>query len=166
MAVTAKQAIDLSIRSRGIFLEKAWGRTALLESGFTLPGINGFLALLSVHDPFLEKPEETYQRIEDFVIDNLETLLQQTIPVAEQQLAAHKKEWDLTVSIDPDSLSSLDEWVVIITKMAGHALVERIMALSGTEEMILGRYSEGAIRQHVFDRVKAKIKKLGVVYDS
>ena len=155
MAVTAKQAIDLSIRRRGIFLEKAQGHAmALLESGFTLPGINGFLALLSVHDPFLEKPEETYQRIEDFVIDNLETLLEQTIPVAEQQLAAHKKEWDLTVSIDPDSLSSLDEWVVIITKMAGHAL-------SGTEEMILGRYSEGAIRQHVFDRVKAKIKKLG-----
>jgi hypothetical protein len=131
-------------------------------NGFTLPGINGLLALLSVDDPFMEKPEETYSRIEDFVIDNLETLLQQTIPIAEEQLAAHKKEWDLTVSIDPDSLSSLDEWIVIITKMAAHALVESIIDFSGTKEMILRRYSEGAIRQHVFDRVKAKIKNFGI----
>ena len=161
--MTAKQAIDLSIGRGGIFLEKARGHAmALLESGFTLPGINGLLALLSVHDPFMEKPEETYSRIEDFVIENLEALLEQTIPIAEEQLAAHKKEWDLTVSIDPDSLSSLDEWIVIITKMAGHAMVESIMALSGTEEMILRRYSEGAIRQHVFDRVKAKIKNFGI----
>jgi RNase adaptor protein for sRNA GlmZ degradation len=131
-------------------------------NGFTLPGINGLLALLSVDDPFMEKPEETYSRIEDFVIENLEALLEQTIPIAEEQLAAHKKEWDLTVSIDPDSLSSLDEWIVIITKMAAHALVESIIDFSGTKEMILRRYSESAIRQHVFDRVKAKIKNFGI----
>jgi RNase adaptor protein for sRNA GlmZ degradation len=131
-------------------------------NGFTLPGINGLLALLSADDPFMEKPEETYSRIEDFVIENLEALLEQTIPIAEEQLAAHKKEWDLTVSIDPDSLSSLDEWIVIITKMAAHALVESIIDFSGTKEMILRRYSESAIRQHVFDRVKAKIKNFGI----
>lgn len=153
--MTAKQAIDSTLLE-SYDLPMGW------TNGFTLPGINGLLALLSVDDPFMEKPEETYSRIEDFVIENLEALLEQTIPIAEEQLAAHKKEWDLTVSIDPDSLSSLDEWIVIITKMAAHALVESIIDFSGTKEMILGRYSESAIRQHVFDRVKAKIKNFGI----
>ena len=48
-----------------------------------------------------------------------------------------------------------------MTMMAAMAMVNRVLDLSGAKDMVLQRYSEGAIRDHVITRVKAKIKDLG-----
>ena len=151
--MTAKQAIDGAVIGDR--------DQTLLENGFSLPGINGFLALLSVQDPFLEKPEETYGRIEDFVIDNLEALLDQTVPKAEE--VAHRSCDSLGHEVTNEDL---DFWIEAVTKMAASALVERIMEISGTQEMILERYSRNAICGHVHDRAKDKMKKLGRKVDN
>ena len=140
--MTAKQAIDRTVTRRD----------------FNLPAnaINGLLALLSVQDPFMEKPEETYEMIEDFVIDNLDLLLDQTIPRAKDAFGSN--------SLQPKRLQirpNLDVYIQTMTMMAAMAMVNRVLDLSGAKDMVLQRYSEGAIRDHVITRVKAKIKDLG-----
>ena len=140
--MTAKQAIDRTVTRRD----------------FNLPAnaINGLLALLSVQDPFLEKPEETYEMIEDFVIDNLDLLLDQTIPMAKDAVSRNSQQ-----SERPQILPNLDIYVQTITMMAALTMVNRVLDLSGAKDMVLQRYSEGAIRDHVITRVKAKIKDMG-----
>lgn len=140
--MTAKQAIDRTVTRRD----------------FNLPAnaINGLLALLSVQDPFLEKPEETYEMIEDFVIDNLDLLLDQTIPMAKDAVSRNSQQ-----SERPQILPNLDIYVQTITMMAALTMVNRIINLSGAKDMVLQRYSEGSIRDHVITRVKAKIKDMG-----
>jgi hypothetical protein len=138
--VTAKQAIDRTITR--------WD--------FNLP-INGLLALISVQDPFLEKPEETYEMIEDFVIENLDLLLDQTIPMAKDAVSRNSQQ-----SERPQILPNLDIYVQTITMMAALTMVNRVLDLSGAKDMVLQRYSEGGIRDHVITRVKAKIKDIGI----
>jgi len=140
--VTAKQAIDRTITRRD----------------FNLPAnaINGLLALLSVQDPFLEKPEETYEMIEDFVIDNLDLLLDQTIPMATDAVSRNSQQSERPDR--PQILPNLDIYIQTMTMMAALTMVNRIINLSG---MVLQRYSEGSIRDHVITRVKAKIKDMG-----
>jgi hypothetical protein len=141
--VTAKQAIDRTITRRD----------------FNLPtnAINGLLALISVQDPFLEKPEETYEMIEDFVIENLDLLLDQTIPMAKDAVSRNSQQ-----SERPQILPNLDIYVQTITMMAALTMVNRVLDLSGAKDMVLQRYSEGGIRDHVITRVKAKIKDIGI----
>jgi hypothetical protein len=140
--VTAKQAIDRTITRRD----------------FNLPtnAINGLLALISVQDPFLEKPEETYSRIEDFVIENLDLLLDQTIPMAKDAVRHQRSE-------RPQILPNLDIYIQTMTMMAALTMVNRVLDLSGAKDMVLQRYSDGGIRDHVITRVKAKIKDMGIV---
>ena len=140
--MTAKQAIDRTVTRRD----------------FNLPAnaINGLLALLSVQDPFMEKPEETYEMIEDFVIDNLDLLLDQTIPMATDAFGSNSLQPER-----PQIRPNLDVYIQTMTMMAALAMVNRVLDLSGAKDMVLQRYSEGAIRDHVITRVKAKIKDLG-----
>ena len=140
--MTAKQAIDRTVTRRD----------------FNLPAnaINGLLALLSVQDPFMEKPEETYEMIEDFVIDNLDLLLDQTIPMATDAFGSNSLQPER-----PQIRPNLDVYIQTMTMMAAMAMVNRVLDLSGAKDMVLKRYSEGAIRDHVITRVKAKIKDLG-----
>lgn len=140
--MTAKQAIDRTVTRRD----------------FNLPAnaINGLLALLSVQDPFMEKPEETYEMIEDFVIDNLELLLDQTMPMAKDAFGSKSLKPER-----PQIRPNLDVYIQTMTMMAAMAMVNRVLDLSGAKDMVLQRYSEGAIRDHVITRVKAKIKDLG-----
>ena len=140
--MTAKQAIDRTVTRRD----------------FNLPAnaINGLLALLSVQDPFMEKPEETYEMIEDFVIDNLDLLLDQTIPRAKDAFGSNSLQ-----PKRPQIRPNLDVYIQTMTMMAAMAMVNRVLDLSGAKDMVLQRYSEGAIRDHVITRVKAKIKDLG-----
>lgn len=140
--MTAKQAIDRTVTRRD----------------FNLPAnaINGLLALLSVQDPFMEKPEETYEMIEDFVIDNLELLLDQTMPMAKDAFGSKSLQPER-----PQIRPNLDVYIQTMTMMAAMAMVNRVLDLSGAKDMVLQRYSEGAIRDHVITRVKAKIKDLG-----
>ena len=140
--MTAKQAIDRTVTRRD----------------FNLPAnaINGLLALLSVQDPFMEKPEETYEMIEDFVIDNLDLLLDQTMPMAKDAFGSKSLQPER-----PQIRPNLDVYIQTMTMMAAMAMVNRVLDLSGAKDMVLQRYSEGAIRDHVITRVKAKIKDLG-----
>ena len=143
--MTAKQAIDRTVTWRD----------------FNLPAnaINGLLALLSVQDPFLEKPEETYEMIEDFVIDNLDLLLDQTIPMATDAVSRNSQQSERPDR--PQILPNLDIYIQTMTMMAALTMVNRIINLSGAKDMVLQRYSEGSIRDHVITRVKAKIKDMG-----
>jgi len=143
--VTAKQAIDRTVTRRD----------------FNLPAnaINGLLALLSVQDPFLEKPEETYEMIEDFVIENLDLLLDQTIPMAKDAVSRNSQQSERPDR--PQILPNLDIYIQTMTMMAALTMVNRIINLSGAKDMVLQRYSEGSIRDHVITRVKAKIKDMG-----
>lgn len=111
---------------------------------FDLPGINSFLALLSVQDPFFEKPEETYARIEDFVIDNLDSVVEKA-----------KKMLKL---IPPPSNPSV--WFDVIARMVAFNCVQYIMEKSQTLDSILTRYSMNGIQNSVGERVTEMLKLL------
>jgi hypothetical protein len=132
--VTAKQAIDQAIQESN-------------PHGFTIPGMDSFLAMLSVEDPFRENPEETYAKIEDFVIDNLEHILEQVKPIAMEKAGSDY---------------SMGEWSYLLTKMVAHGLVSKIIENSGSQESIEDRYSSYGILSHVHDRVHRRFMELGL----
>ena len=142
--MTAKRAIDQAIEESN-------------PHGFTIPGMDSFLAMLSVEDPFRENPEETYAKIEDFVIDNLEHILEQVKPLAMEKIKAMGNAGVLS-----DVPYSVDEWSYLLTKMVAHGLVEKIIKDSGSQESIDDRYSSYAICHHVYDRVQRRFKELGL----
>jgi hypothetical protein len=145
--VNAKRAIDQAIEESN-------------PLGFTIPGMDSFLAMLSVEDPFRENPEETYAKIEDFVIDNLEHILEQVKPLAMEKIKEVKAMGN--AGFLSDDQYGVDEWSYLLTKMVAHGLVEKIIKDSGSQESIDDRYSSYAICRHVYDRVQKRFKELGL----
>jgi hypothetical protein len=132
--VTAKRAIEEAVERS-------------TTPGFTIPGMDGFLAMLSVEDPFSENPESTYAKIEDFVIENLEHILEQVKPIAMEKAGSDY---------------STGEWSYLLTKMVAHGLVSKIIENSGSQESIEDRYSSYGILSHVHDRVHRRFMELGL----
>lgn len=140
--MTAKRAID-----------QAMWESRDQMGPWTIPGLDSFLALLSVEDPFRENPEETYAKIEDFVIDNLEHIRKQVKPLAMEKVDEFKGE---------DFSYDVDEWSYLLTQMVANGFVEKIIQDDSGWESITDRYSSIAIGHHVHDRVKKRFIELGL----
>ncbi len=135
--MTAKLAID-------------W---ALLEEqgepipNFTIPGMDEFLAVMRMEDPLQDMgPEEAYAKIENFVMDHLDDIIELSKPWAQHYI----------------DKGSNENWLEIMVKMASWFLVDKLMKESGHYDSILERYHSWAISDHIGDRVVAKFRQLGL----
>jgi len=144
--VTVKESIDqvvLRSRPHSLLLEDQ----DLLE----LPGVNQFLAMMRVDDPFQDQPvEDAYLAIEGWVLDHIPQLIQflKENPQANWLVAA--------ANATPGIVKS--ETLIILA--AAQTLVHKIIQQSGRTD-IFDRYSETSIITRVFSKVSDELVKLG-----
>lgn len=119
--------------------------------------VDEILAILSIEDPFNERPEESYKLIEDWVIDHIPDIHQkidQIVDPVSNNLRNQRVEQSL-----------LEE---MILKTAANVLVDYIIRESGKSASIYDRYSDSAIVYHVYEEVEKAMRRMGlpVIKDS
>lgn len=113
--------------------------------------VDEILAILSIEDPFNERPEQSYELIEDWVIDHIPDIYQkidQIIDPVSNNLRNQRVEQSL-----------LEE---IILKTSANVLVDYIIQESGKSASIDDRYDHSAITYHVHERVEKVMRSMGL----